>query len=180
MILQPENTSGATLRYWLALLIPAALVLGIDRISKSLVMRNVEPGEIVTPILALSDYFAITFSRNTGAAFSILPQLGDMFLIVALAMTVGILLFYRRIPAGHWPERIALGLLLGGTMGNALDRLTHGFVIDWVLLRLPGVITNVSNLADHAIVIGVAVLFLLQIRPGSRRRADDTDAQQQA
>jgi signal peptidase II len=160
----PDDPSMSRLR-WAALLIPAGSVLVVDQLTKRLVMRDIGLGEVVTPIPALADLFGITFSRNTGAAFSILPQLGDIFLMVALVMIVGIVLFYRRMGAGHWPERIALGLLLGGTLGNALDRLDHGFVVDWVLLRLPGVITNVSNLADHAIVIGVGVLFILQLIP---------------
>ena len=160
----PNAPSVGRLR-WAALLIPAILVLVTDQLTKSLVMRDVGLGEVVSPIPALAEVFGITFSRNTGAAFSILPQLGDIFLIVALVMITGIILFYRRMGTGHWPERIALGLLLGGTLGNALDRLEHGFVVDWVMLRLPGVITNVSNLADHAIVISVGVLFILQLIP---------------
>lgn len=150
---------NATFRRWLALLGSAALVLTLDRISKALVIGSLAPGDSIVPIEALRGYFAITLSHNTGAAFSIFPQAGDMFLIVGLIMIAGIVLFYRRIPPGRWAERIGLGLLLGGTCGNALDRIMFGYVIDWVHLQLPGVISNVSNFADHGIVLGIIVLF---------------------
>ncbi|MCC7207679.1 MAG: signal peptidase II [Anaerolineae bacterium] len=152
---------------WLILLISAALVIGLDQTSKRLATAALLPGESITPIPALAEVFAITVSHNTGAAFSLLPQAGDMFLIIGIAMIIGILLFYRYVPPGHWPERLALGLLLGGTLGNALDRLQYGYVVDWVHLRIPGVISNVSNFADHAIVLGIAILVLGQwLRPG--------------
>jgi signal peptidase II len=149
---------------WLALLAPAALVLLIDQLTKLRVVQTLGLGQSVYPIPALADFFAITLSHNTGAAFSLLPQAGDLFLIIALVMVVGIIFFYRRLPRGLWPERTALGLLLGGTAGNALDRLTRGYVVDWVHLQLPGVISNVSNLADHAIVLSILVLFVRQWR----------------
>lgn len=151
---------------WLALLGSAALVIVLDQTSKGLVTGALLPGESITPIPALAEVFAITVSHNTGAAFSLLPQAGDMFLIIGILMIIGILLFYRRVPPGHWAERIALGLLLGGTLGNALDRLSYGYVIDWVHLRIPGVISNVSNFADHGIVLGILILVLSQwLRP---------------
>lgn len=151
---------------WLALLGPAALVIALDQTSKSLVTGGLSPGQSITPIPALAEVFAITVSHNTGAAFSLLPQAGDMFLIIGIVMMIGILLFYRRMPPGHWAERFGLGLLLGGTLGNALDRLRYGYVIDWVHLRIPGVISNVSNFADHAIVLGILILVIsMWLRP---------------
>ena len=159
-------------RRWAALLLPATIVIIVDQIAKRIVVTSLTPGDLVSPIPALASVFQITHSRNTGAAFGILPQLGDMFLIVALAMIIGVPIFYRRLGAGHWPERIALGMLLGGALGNAFDRLGYGYVVDWVLLRLPGIITNVSNFADHAIVIGIVILFLAAWRSGSASRSE--------
>jgi signal peptidase II len=148
------------IRQWAALLIPAVLIVSLDQISKAWVLANLSLGQTIAPIPALEPFFAVTLSYNTGAAFSLLPQAGDIFLIIALVMTVGIVLFYRRVPPGHWGMRIALGLVLGGTLGNALDRLEFGHVVDWVLLRLPGVVSNASNFADHAIVLGIGYLLI--------------------
>ncbi len=130
---------------------------------------------VLLPIPTLGDYFSITRSANTGAAFSFLPQAGDLFLLIALIMIVAIFVFYRRLPAGYWLERIALGLLLGGIMGNALDRIRLHYVVDFVHLQIRGVISNVSNLADHAIVVSILILFIAQwIRP----KADKVTSQE--
>jgi len=158
--------------YWLVLLGSAALVFAIDQTTKAWVTANLAFGESVTPIPALADYFAITRSANRGAAFSLLPQAGDLFLIIALVMIVGVLLFYRRMPEGHWLERIALGLVLGGVSGNAIDRIRLGYVVDFVHLQLQPIISNVSNPADHAIVFGMIVLFLTQWF-GERSKAEE-------
>src|SRR4051812_12402572 len=123
--------SGSVAR-WAILFGTAAAVLAVDQITKMLVTTRLAVGETWAPIPALSDYVAITRSLNTGAALGILPWAGNLFLIVALAMIVGIVIFYRRISAGRWLERIALGLLLGGALGNAIDRIRLGYVVDFV------------------------------------------------
>ncbi len=164
------------MRAWLVLLGPALIVLALDQAAKGWVRANLALGELLTPIEPLREVFGVTLSHNTGAAFSLLPQAGDLFLIIALTMIVGILIFHRRI-AGEQPlARFALGLLLGGTCGNALDRLTLGYVVDWFLVRIPNVIANVSNFADHAIVLGIGILFLLSWRskPAQRPQPDDS------
>ncbi|GAB4555150.1 MAG: signal peptidase II [Anaerolineae bacterium] len=160
------------MRRWAALLVPAILIFSLDQAIKTAVRRTLSEGEFTFPIPALSEVFGITFSQNRGAAFSLLPQAGDLFLIVALLMTIGILVFYRRVEGKVWAYRIALGLVLGGTSGNALDRILWGYVIDWFYVRIPGVLSNVSNTADHAIVIGIGVLLILswgkdEVRPKS-------------
>jgi signal peptidase II len=139
-------------------------------------LNNLAFGQSITPIPALQDWFAFTLSANTGAAFSMLPQLGDIFLIVALVMIVVIPFFYRKLQPGHWLMRIALGLLLGGVCGNALDRLRFGYVIDFFHIRIPGLISNVSNFADHAIVLGILTLFVIQWRSGESgsRQAEES------
>jgi signal peptidase II len=160
---------------WAALLLPALIVLTLDQAAKQWVRANLALGEVLSPIAPLRDVFGITFSQNTGAAFSILPQAGDLFLIIAILMIVGILLFYRRMAGERGLTRFALGLVLGGTCGNAIDRLTLGYVVDWFLVRIPNVLANVSNFADHAIVIGIGLLLLLSWRgkPAERDASED-------
>jgi signal peptidase II len=159
----PEPRDSGVAR-WLLLLIPAAAIFALDQVSKAWMLNNLAMGQSIRPVAWLGDVLNFTLSANTGAAFSMLPQLGDIFLLIALAMIVGIFVFYRRLPAGHFLDRIALGLLLGGVCGNALDRLRHGFVVDFFHVTIPSVISNVSNFADHAIVLGIIVLFILQWR----------------
>ncbi|MBX3084905.1 MAG: signal peptidase II [Anaerolineae bacterium] len=158
---QPHDSA---LIRWLMLLIPAVAIFTLDQVSKAWMLNNLVMGQSIRPIEWLGDLLTFTLSANTGAAFSMLPQLADIFLLIALAMIVGIVVFYRRMPAGYRLDRIALGLLLGGVCGNALDRLRHGFVVDFFHITIPSVISNVSNFADHAIVVGIIVLFILQWR----------------
>jgi signal peptidase II len=159
----PPRKESALTR-WALLLIPAAAAFGLDQGAKAWVLANLALGQSMTPIPALEGLFAFTLSANTGAAFSLLPQLGDVFLLIALAMVIGIPLFYSRFPAGHWIERVALGLLLGGVCGNALDRLRFGYVVDFFHITIPSLLSNVSNFADHAIVLGILTLFVMQWR----------------
>lgn len=174
---RPDTEPRVAILRWGVLLGCAGIVLAIDQITKAWVTTNLALGETVTPIPALADYFAITRSANTGAAFSFLPQAGDLFLIIAIIMCIAILFFYRKMPAGYWLERVALGLLLGGVLGNALDRIRLHYVVDFVHLQLRGVISNVSNLADHAIVVSILILFIAQsIRPKDEKVAASDNA----
>ena len=177
------DTKRQDLLRWIALLGSAAIVLAIDQVAKAWVTSNLAPGETMMPIPAIANFVAITRSANRGAAFSLLPQAGDLFLIIALAMIVGIVLFYRKMTGSRWIERIALGLLLGGVASNATDRIRLGYVVDFVHLQLQPLISNVSNFADHAIVLGIGILFITQWRTGkpgptpeSESRTEDQSA----
>jgi signal peptidase II len=156
--MKPSNT----IQRWAILLICAAAVFALDQVSKAWVTANVAFGETVTPIPAIGDFVAITRSANRGAAFSFLPQAGDLFLIIALVMLVAIPIMYRRMQHIRLIEQIAFGLLLGGVAGNALDRIRLGSVVDFVHLQIRPFVSNVSNFADHAIVIAIVILFITQ------------------
>ncbi|MCC6803662.1 MAG: signal peptidase II [Anaerolineae bacterium] len=158
-------------RRWLILLSIIALVLLADQVTKRVVIDDLQLGESVQPVPALFPYFQITRSENNGAAFGFLPQAGDLFLIIALIVSVIMLVYFPRIPAKDRLTRLGLGLVVGGALGNAVDRLTHGAVIDFIHYQIPGVISNVSNLADHAIVIGVILIVLQSWRSDAGKAA---------
>jgi len=147
------------LNRWLMLLIVFALVLAVDQITKAAVIATIAPYDSVTT--PFSPFLRFTYSENTGSAFGFLPQAGDLFLILAFAIVGALLIFYRRVPSQARLQQIAVGLVTGGAIGNAIDRLQHGAVIDWVHLTIPGLISNVSNIADHAIVVGALTLVAL-------------------
>jgi signal peptidase II len=150
-------TVGA--RRWLMLVIIAGAVVAIDQLAKALVIQALVLSEVVAPIPALAPFIRVTYSLNTGAAFGFLPQAGDIFLIMAVFIVAGLFIFYPRIGDKAWLTRIGVALVVGGALGNAVDRLVHGAVIDFVYLTIPGVVANVSNFADHAIVLGVALIL---------------------
>jgi signal peptidase II len=148
------------LRYWLFLIVLVAVVLVIDQTTKRIIINNLHVGESFVPISALSEVFQITRSQNTGAAFGVVPQASDIFLIIAIVVSTLMLIFYARLKEPAWLLRLGIALVCAGALGNALDRLQYGAVVDFIHYRIPGVISNVSNLADHAIVFGVLLIFI--------------------
>ncbi len=159
-------------RRWLFLLLVVMIVLFLDQTAKYLVISNLQLGESFQLIPALYPFFEITRSENTGAAFGFIPQAGDLFLIIALIVVAAILYFYPRVPDRARLTRLAMGLVVGGALGNALDRVLHGAVIDFIHYEIPGVVSNVSNLADHAIVIGVIIIVIQSWRADSEKAAE--------
>jgi signal peptidase II len=158
---------------WLILIGIAAAVIAVDQLSKAVVTRNLYFGESIPVIPPV---FSITLSENTGAAFGFLSQGGNVFLILAIAIVVGIVVFYPRIVRSGLLTQVGVAMVAGGAVGNAIDRLTNGAVIDFIHYTLPGVISNISNLADHAIVLGVVLIVIESFRSDARRRADQATA----
>jgi signal peptidase II len=103
--------------------------------------------------------FQLTHVTNTGAAFGLFPTGSNIFMLVALLVAAIILLYNYRLPTGHFLFRIALGLQLGGALGNLVDRIRLGHVTDFLDFGpFP-----VFNLADASIVAGVLVLVFLML-----------------
>ena len=84
---------------------------------------------------------------------------GDLFLLVALLIVAGLLWHFRETRPEARLAPFAIGLVIGGAFGNMLDRLQYGHVVDFIHYQIPNVISNVSNLADHAIVLGVLLVI---------------------
>jgi len=155
-----DNSVNPTVRRWLRLLIIISLVLAVDQITKRLIVDNMVLGETRRIVPFLSPLFQIVRSHNTGASFGLLPNAGNVFAVVAVIVAVVLTYMYPRIPDEKRLAWLATGLIVGGALGNVLDRLSYGYVVDFINYQIPGVISNVSNLADHAIVIGVILFFI--------------------
>jgi signal peptidase II len=162
-------------RHWIQLILTIAVVLVADQVTKGIVVHDLLVGETRRVIPALSPFFQVTRSQNTGAAFGFLPQAGDLFLIIAIVVVIGMFFFYPRIASETWITRLAVGMICGGALGNAVDRIIYGNVIDFIHYQIPGVISNVSNLADHAIVLGVILIFIESWRSERRAKTSDGD-----
>jgi signal peptidase II len=161
-------------RYWLLLFAIIAAVLAADQLTKRLVVESLRVGESRQPIPALAPFFQLTRSHNTGAAFGFLPQVGDLFLVIAVVVVIAMIYFYPRISGPATLQRIGAGLICGGALGNAIDRIQYGLVVDFIHYQIPGLISNVSNLADHAIVIGVVFIFVDSWRKDRAEQRDST------
>jgi len=155
------------------------LVIALDQYTKHLVREHLPLNVSWNPIPWLDPIVTLTHTRNTGAAFGLFPGMGFFFVIVALVVVVVIIVYYRRLAAGSWMLRIALGLQLGGAVGNNLiDRLCRGYVTDFIDVR----VWPVFNLADSAVVIGTILLaiYALFLDPGRKDASEPVDGQPEA
>ena len=155
----------ASIGPWLGI---AAVVILLDQLTKTLILRNFLLGEthVVTP------FFNIVRWHNTGAAFSFLAHAAGwqrwFFVALGLAATAFILWMLLR----HGGQRLfsaALALILGGALGNVIDRLLHGHVIDFIQVHWGSAYFPSFNVADSAITIGAGMLILdelLRVRRG--------------
>ncbi len=165
-----ESSLGGDKARWVLFVGVAALVFVIDQASKYLVLRNLSLGEAWNPVALLRPFFTLTHVTNTGAAFGLFQDHGTLFAIVAILVVLGIVIFYRYLPANRILLRVSLGLQLGGALGNLLDRVRLGSVVDFIDFK----IWPVFNLADTAIVVGVAILafYLLFSEQEEAERAE--------
>ncbi len=130
-----------------------ALVVGFDQLSKHIVASLMHTGQSI-PIV--NNLLYITYVRNPGAAFGMLPYRTVFFVVVTLVVMVFIIYYYRTLPRGFTMLRLGLALQLGGALGNLIDRVRTTYVIDFIDVSF---FPPVFNLADSAIVIGI-VIFL--------------------
>lgn len=150
------------------MLVVAALVLLADQITKAAVMHYLPPQTPWNPIEGLNRVVVLNYVTNTGAAFGLFPWLGNYYVFVALAIVTALLVFYRRFGVDHWLLQVSLGMQLGGAVGNLIDRLRFGHVIDFVDFK----IWPVFNVADSCIVVGVVVLAFLLLRDKPQAAAE--------
>jgi signal peptidase II len=161
------------------LFVIAALVIIADQVAKYFVRLNLPALASFAPIPALGDFFTLINTHNTGAAFGMFKEAGGIFTIVAILVSGAIVFYYRRIPEGQYLIRLALGLQLGGALGNLIDRLLFGTVTDFIFFHWYDLINApIFNLADLSITTGVIVLAYLMWREhlDERRAAASADA----
>ncbi len=141
---------------WLVLII-AILVIAIDQTVKYLVSNALPLGGAWSPLPGLNPFFQIVYVPNTGVAFGLFKNLGAVFIVVPLIISGMIIFYARRLRADQKFMAVALGLTLGGALGNVIDRVRLGYVIDYFDIGV-GSLRNASNFADWSIVLGVILL----------------------
>lgn len=144
------------LKAYLPLLAISLPIIILDQISKAVVRGNLAIGEMWAPWDWLLPYARIFHVMNTGAAFGMLQNFGGVFMILSVVVSIAILYYFPLVPKEDWPLRLAMGLQFGGAVGNLIDRLTIGWVTDFVSVGN----FAVFNVADACITIGVVVLLL--------------------
>ena len=162
---QPPATKPAGIfsRHTLTFAATALLVIGLDRWTKHLATeRLLDSGVRSMPLLG--EYIRLTYVENRGAAFGVLQEQTSFFILVGLVVISVIIASYRYIPEPSWFLNVCLGLQMGGAIGNLIDRIQVGYVVDFVDLTF----WPVFNVADSAICIGVAGLAYTVLFPPRR------------
>jgi len=137
--------------------IGAGLVVLLDQVTKLAVRRRILPGQSI-PVWP--GVFHLSYVQNPGAAFGILKYQTGLFIAVTAVVATAIIIYARRLGPGAGWLRLALALELGGALGNLIDRLRFGYVVDFLDFR----VWPVFNVADMAVVVGVGLLFLHLLR----------------
>jgi len=136
--------------YLLSVLVIMAVV-AIDQFTKNVIATTMHQGQSI-PVLA--NVFHITYVGNPGAAFGMLAYRTQFFLVITVVVLAAFVFFYRRLGNSRVLMRLSLALIVGGSLGNFVDRLRVGYVIDFLDFQ----VWPVFNVADMAICIGVALL----------------------
>ncbi|GAA0853447.1 signal peptidase II [Paenibacillus glucanolyticus] len=144
----------------------------IDQGTKYLIAQNLE---LYEQIPVIGDFFLITSSRNRGAAFGILQDQLWFFIVVTLIVVAGIIWYLQKVvKEGRRLLPTALALVLGGALGNFIDRLVMGEVVDFLQFNFGSYTFPIFNIADSCIVIGVALIILDTLLDGRREKMKTT------
>lgn len=158
---------GAGLAFWLAL---AAVVVLLDQFTKVLILGDFQLGDS----RRVTSFFDVVRAHNTGAAFSFLHDAAGwqrwFFIALGLAAS-GFIVWMLRAHAGQRLFCFAVTMILGGALGNVIDRIVHGYVVDflqfhwrWLAPMFPGGYFPAFNVADSAITAGAIGLILDELR----------------
>jgi signal peptidase II len=159
--------SARSMLPWLAL---AALVIIADQITKTLIIGSFQNGESHT----VTSFFNIVRVHNAGAAFSFLAGASgwQRWFFVGIGTIAAVFIVWMLSShAGQKLFSLALALILGGAMGNVIDRLMHGYVVDFIQVHHSGWFFPAFNVADSAITVGAACLILDEILRVRRSRS---------
>ncbi len=129
----------------------ALLIVLVDQITKYIVRTTIPLG---TSYPLIKNLVYLSYTTNTGASFSLFQNFSFLLGIIAVFVVLAILLFYKKIPANY---RLAFSFLLGGTLGNLIDRICFGTVTDFINLQ----IWPIFNVADASITIAAVLLFII-------------------
>lgn len=155
---------------WRTFLTLAAGIAVIDQLTKALLISSLGPGES-RPVIG--DYLRVVHGQNSGALFGMFRDNAALFGVVALGVIGLIVLYHAR--SGRSPYlSMTLGLLLGGAIGNVIDRFRHGYVVDWIDAGIGTLRWYTFNVADAAVSFAILFLLLAAIRPSLAEPASAT------
>ena len=152
---------GPSVARWVLFAGIAIAVLVVDQLAKAWVVGNLEIGK---GIEVLGEWLRIVHWRNSGALFGLLPQSAPIFAVVSLGVVALIVAYHRRAGSGYLTT-VALALLLGGAIGNLVDRLRYGSVVDFVDMGIGSWRFFTYNMGDAAITTAIVLLIGMALLP---------------
>lgn len=168
-----QTTSmGGSRERWILYLIAVPIIL-LDQITKEIVRLNMPLYTSWAPFPALENFFRFTHATNTGVAFGLFQNGNALFAVFATLISAGIIIFNQRLDPGNRLLRVALGLQLGGAIGNLIDRMAQGYVTDFLDFG-PWPIFNVADMAVVSGVILLAYVMLQEDRAERQRQQAET------
>lgn len=146
---------------WALFAVIAVTVVVLDQLSKGWIVANIEKG---SGISILGDWLNFVYGENSGILFGMVPQSASAFAIVSLVVIVLIVVYHRRAGRGI-VMTVATALLLGGAIGNLIDRLRFGAVVDWIDMGIGAWRFWTYNVADAAITTSLILIAVAAIFP---------------
>lgn len=151
----------------------SAAVMLLDQVSKQLVVKSIARFEYIT-VLPVLNWVHL---HNKGAAFSMMSHLPPwLFVLLGVGVSIGILVWLRRNPVGQRIVAAGLALILGGALGNVIDRVRLGHVTDFIDFHIGDWHFAAFNVADMAITVGAGLLILDMLLEWLRERAAKSPA----
>lgn len=147
--------------YWLWI---SLLVIVLDQLSKGAIRQNFA----LYDTQLITSWFNLTRLHNTGAAFSFLADMGGwqqwFFIVLGVVVSLGVMVWLRLVPKDNYMLCIGLCLVIGGALGNVIDRVALGYVVDFLDFHIGAYHWPAFNVADIAIVSGAGLLILDSFR----------------
>jgi signal peptidase II len=164
----PAGTPIRVAPHWIVFVGLAAAIVIADQLTKAWVVTNVPFGSV--PLKIVGDSVRIWTVHNSGALFGLFGNQAVVFAALSIGVVALIVWFHgRSVVTNGWLATLALGLLLGGAVGNLADRVRLGYVVDFVDMGIGDLRFYTYNVADSAISVSMVVLILMAFWPSRRR-----------
>lgn len=137
----------------------SCIVVIFDQLIKWIVASNME---LYQEINVIDNFFSLYYLKNYGAAFSMLEGMTSLFIIIGIVALIYLDRFIHEEKLGKWPL-VLLGIIIGGIVGNLIDRIFYGGVIDYLSFDIMSYSFPVFNMADIAIVVGIVIFIIIMI-----------------
>ncbi|WP_269432219.1 signal peptidase II [Bacillus sp. FJAT-27245] len=149
----------------------AAFIIALDQFTKWLIVKNMNIGDSI-PVI--ENILYITSHRNKGAAWGILQGQMWLFYVITVVVIIGIVYYIRKAAGGNRLLGVSLGFMLGGAIGNFIDRVYRQEVVDFIHTYIFSYNFPVFNIADSALVIGVSLLMFQMLKEERQTKKEKT------